>query len=130
MREARHPAGALKPRGPYSPAVIASGPLLFVSSQGPLDPATGQVPPGGIAAEARQALSNIRTIVEGCGGSLAGAVKVTVFLRDMADFAAMNEVYAEFFPEPRPARTTVQSNLPFSLAVDVVVALDGDGNAS
>jgi 2-iminobutanoate/2-iminopropanoate deaminase len=124
MREARHPEGVLKPRGPYSPAVIASGRLLYTASQGPLDPATGKEPPGGISAEARQALSNIRAIVEGCGGSLANAVKVTVFLRDMNDFAAMNEVYAEFFAEPRPARTTIQSNLAYSLAVDVIVALD------
>ncbi|HVA86608.1 MAG TPA: Rid family hydrolase [Candidatus Saccharimonadales bacterium] len=126
MREARHPAGVLAPRGPYSPAVVAAGPLLFVSSQGPLDPVTGAVVPGGISAEARQALTNVRAIVEGCGGSLADAVKVTVFLRDLADFAAMNEVYAEFFPEPRPARTTVQSNLAFSLAIDAIVAVDGD----
>ena len=124
MREARHPEGVLKPRGPYSPAVITSGRLLYTASQGPLDPATGKEPPGGISAESRQALSNIRAIVEGCGGSLANAVKVTVFLRDMNDFAAMNEVYAEFFPEPRPARTTIQSNLSYSLAVDVIVALD------
>lgn len=124
MREARHPDGVLKPRGPYSPAVIASGRLIYTASQGPLDPATGKEPPGGISAEARQALSNIRAIVEGCGGSLANAVKVTVFLRDMNDFAAMNDVYVEFFPEPRPARTTIQSNLSYSLAVDVIVALD------
>ena len=124
MREARHPEGVLKPRGPYSPAVIASGRLLYTASQGPLDPATGKEPPGGISVEVRQALSNIRAIVEGCGGSLANAVRVTVFLRDMNDFAAMNEVYAEFFPEPRPARTTIQSNLSYSLAVDVIVALD------
>jgi 2-iminobutanoate/2-iminopropanoate deaminase len=124
MREARHPAGVLRPRGPYSPAVIASGRLIFTSSQGPLDPATGKEPPGGFAAEARQTLTNIKAIVEGCGGSLANAVRVTVFLRDMADFAAMNEVYLEFFPEPRPARTTIQSNLAYSLAVDAIVALD------
>ena len=124
MREARHPDGVLTPRGPYSPAVIASGRLLYTASQGPLDPATGKEPPGGISAEARQALSNIRAIVEGCGGSLANAVKVTVFLRDMDDFAAMNAVYAEFFPEPRPARTTIQSNLAYSLAIDCIVALD------
>ncbi len=84
----------------------------------------GKEPPGGIQAEARQALNNIRAIVEGCGGSLANAVKVQLFLRDMSDFAAVNEVWAEFFPEPRPARTTIQSNIAYSLAVDVVVALD------
>jgi 2-iminobutanoate/2-iminopropanoate deaminase len=124
MREARHPDGVLKPRGPYSPAVITAGRLLFTASQGPLDPATGTEPEGGIQAEARQALSNIRAIVEGCGGSLSNTVKVQLFLRDMADFNAVNEVWPEFFPEPWPVRTTIQSNIAYSLAVDVVVALD------
>lgn len=124
MREAKHPDGVLKPRGPYSPAVIASGRLLFTASQGTIDPATDKVAEGGIQAEARQALSNIRAIVEGCGGSLKNAVKVQLFLRDMNDFAAVNEVWPDFFPEPRPARTTIQSNIAYSLAVDVVVALD------
>ena len=124
MREARHPEGVLKPRGPYSPAVITSGRLIFTASQGPLEPATGKEPPGGISAEVRQCLSNVRAIVEGCGGSLANAVRVTVFLRNMDDFAAMNTVYEEFFPEPRPARTTIQSNLSYSIAVDAIVALD------
>jgi 2-iminobutanoate/2-iminopropanoate deaminase len=124
VREAKHPDGVLKPRGPYSPAVITSGRLIFTASQGPLDPATGKEPDGGIQAEARQALSNIKAIVEGCGGSLKNAVKVQLFLRDMADFQAVNAVWPEFFPEPWPARTTIQSNLAYSLAVDCVVALD------
>jgi 2-iminobutanoate/2-iminopropanoate deaminase len=124
VREAKHPDGVLKPRGPYSPAVITSGRLIFTASQGPLDPATGKEPEGGIQAEARQALANIRAIVEGCGGSLKNAVKVQLFLRDMADFQAVNAVWPEFFPEPWPARTTIQSNLAYSLAVDCVVALD------
>jgi 2-iminobutanoate/2-iminopropanoate deaminase len=124
MREAKHPEGVLKPRGPYSPAVITSGRLIFTASQGPLEPATGKEPPGGIQAEARQALANVRAIVEGCGGTLANAVKVQLFLRDMKDFDAVNAVWPEFFPEPWPARTTIQSNLAYSLAVDVVVALD------
>jgi 2-iminobutanoate/2-iminopropanoate deaminase len=124
MRKARHPDGVLKPRGPYSPAIIASGRLIFTASQGPLDPATGKEPPGGIEAEARQALANVKAIVEGCGGSLRNAVKVQLFLRDMADFGTVNAVWPEFFPEPWPARTTIQSNLVYSLAVDCVVALD------
>ena len=114
----------IKPAGPYSPAVIVSGRLLFCSSQGPTDYATGKHVEGTIHKETRQALTNIRTIVEGSGGSLANAVKTTVFLRDMADFAGMNEVYTEFFPEPRGARTTVQSNLNFRVSIDVIVALD------
>jgi reactive intermediate/imine deaminase len=122
-REALSPPG-FRPAGPYSAAVIASGRLLFVSSQGPVDHATGQRLDGPVQDAARQALSNIRMIVEHAGGSLQNAVKVQLFLRDMADFAAVNEVYAEFFPEPRPARTTIQSNIAYPLAVDVVVALD------
>lgn len=122
-REPKSPPG-ITPAGPYSPAVIASGRLLFCSSQGPMDYATGKRVEGSIQEETRQTLTNIRTIVEGSGGSLANAVKTTVYLRDMADFAGMNEVYTEFFPEPRGARTTVQSNLNFRVSIDVIVALD------
>src|SRR5205823_4546338 len=99
--------------------IEALGFFLRVDNPRPLAP--GKEPPGGIQAEARQALSNIRAIVEGCGGSLANAVKVQLFLRDMADFAAVNAVWPDFFPEPWPARTTIQSNIAYSLAVDVVV---------
>ena len=122
-REAVQTPG-IRTAGPYSPGVIASGRLLFVASQGPVDHATGERVEGTIEDATRQVLTNLRTIAESAGGSLANAVKTTVFLRDMADFAGMNEVYAEFFPEPRPARTTVQSNLTYRLAIDVVVALD------
>ena len=128
-REALFPPGAPKPRGPYSPAVIASGRLLFVSSQGPLDQATRTFVEGPFEAVARQALTNLRSIVEASGGDLANAVKTTVFLADFDNFEAFNAVYAEFFPEPRPARTTVQSNLPFGCSVDVIVALDIDESA-
>ena len=122
-REALQTPG-IRPGGPYSPAVIASGRLLFVASQGPVDHATGKRIEGTIQEETLQALTNLRTIVESSGGRMANAVKVTVFLRDMADFAGMNEIYGTFFPEPRPARTTVQSSLLYRVAIDVVVALD------
>jgi 2-iminobutanoate/2-iminopropanoate deaminase len=94
-----HPPGAPAPRGPYSPAVRA-GDFIFVS---------GQVPPdlGDVAHETRQVLTNLGRILEGCGASLADVVKCSVFLADGKDFAAMNEVYAEFFGETRPARSTV-----------------------
>ena len=122
-REAKQPPG-IRAAGPYSPAVIASGRLMFVASQGPVDHATGGRIEGTIQEETRQALSNLRHIVESSGGSLADTVKVTVFLRDMADFAGMNEAFKEFFTEPYGARTTVQSNLNYKVAIDVIVAMD------
>ena len=94
-----NPPGAPAPRGPYSPAVRA-GDFIFVS---------GQVPgePGDVAGETRQVLNNLKRILEGCGSSLADVVKCSVFLANGDDFAAMNAVYAEFFGEAKPARSTV-----------------------
>jgi len=99
MIERLTPPGAPAPRGPYSPAVRA-GDFIFVS---------GQVPgePGEIAHETRQVIENLKRILEGCGASLADVVKTLVFLADGRDFAAMNAVYAEFFGEAKPARSTV-----------------------
>ena len=99
MIERIHPPGAPAPRGPYSPAVRA-GDFIFVS---------GQVPPqpGDVAHETRQVLNNVKGILEGCGACLADVVKCTVFLAEGRDFAAMNTVYAEFFGEAKPARSTV-----------------------
>jgi 2-iminobutanoate/2-iminopropanoate deaminase len=106
MIERISPPGAAAPRGPYSPAVRA-GEFIFLSGQVPVDPASQQVVSGDIRQETRQALSNIRRLLEGCGATLADVVKCNVYLADGKDFAAMNEVYAEFFGESRPARTTV-----------------------
>ncbi len=99
MIERITPPGAPTPRGPYSPAVKAGG-FIYVS---------GQVPPesGDIRHETRQVLNNIKRILEGCGATLADVVKCSVYLADGKDFAAMNEVYAEFFGDAKPARTTV-----------------------
>jgi 2-iminobutanoate/2-iminopropanoate deaminase len=94
-----NPPGAPAPRGPYSPAVRA-GDFLFISGQVP-----GQ--PGDVASETRQVCENLKRILEGCGATLADVVKCTVFLADGKDFAAMNEVYAEFFGNAKPARSTV-----------------------
>jgi 2-iminobutanoate/2-iminopropanoate deaminase len=99
MIERIHPPGAPAPRGPYSPAVRA-GDFIFVSGQ--VSPQTGDV-----AHETRQVLNNVKGILEGCGASLADVVKCTVFLAEGRDFAAMNAVYAEFFGEAKPARSTV-----------------------
>jgi 2-iminobutanoate/2-iminopropanoate deaminase len=106
MIERISPPGVPAPRGPYSPAVRA-GEFIFVSGQVPIDPVTQQVVPGDIREETRQTLTNITRILEGCGASLADVVKCQVFLADGKDFAAMNEVYAEFFGQAKPTRTTV-----------------------
>ncbi len=107
MIERITPAGGPAPRGPYSLAVKA-GDYVFVSGQVGVDGATGQLPPGGVGPETRQTLLNIQRILESAGASLAQVVRCGVFLADIADFQAMNEVYAEFFGDARPARTTVQ----------------------
>jgi 2-iminobutanoate/2-iminopropanoate deaminase len=106
MIERISPPGVPAPRGPYSPAVRA-GDFIFVSGQVPIDSVTRQVVPGDIREETRQTLTNITRILEGCGASLADVVKCQVFLADAKDFAAMNEVYAEFFDAAKPARSTV-----------------------
>ena len=108
MIERITPPGVPVPRGPYSPAVRA-GDFIYVSGQGPIDPATQRFSFGDIRHETRLVLSNIQKILEGSGSSMADVVKCSVFLSDANDFAAMNEVYAEFFGEQKPARTTVEA---------------------
>ncbi|MBL8240029.1 MAG: RidA family protein [Bryobacterales bacterium] len=100
--------GAVAPRGPYSHAVCA-GDFIFVSGQGPIDPATNDYSFGTIEHETRVVLNNIKLILEAAGASMTDVVKCSVFLRDGGDFTAMNGVYAEFFGENKPARTTVES---------------------
>ena len=101
MREIISTTGAPGAIGPYSQGVKANG-ILFVSGQLPLDPATGAFPGSDITSQTRQSLTNVKHIVEAAGMTLADVVRVGVFLKDMNDFAAMNEVYAEFFTEPYP----------------------------
>lgn len=107
-----------KPAGPYSPAVIA-GDFIYVSGQGPTDPATGKMVLDSVQAETRQVLKNIQAILEAAGASLENVVKCNVYLADCADFAAMNEVYREFFPKDPPARTTVQAHPPVEIRVEI-----------
>lgn len=102
--------GAPAPQGAYSPAVRAGG-FLFVSGQGPIDPASDQFSFGDIRHETRLVLENVRRILEGCGATVADVVKCSVFLAEAGDFAAMNEVYGAFFGAHKPARTTVQAVL-------------------
>lgn len=91
--------------GPYSQAIEAQGRTIYVSGQLPIDPATGEFAEGGIKAEARQSLTNIKNILAEAGMTMANVVKVTVLLADISNFAAVNEVYAEFFEAPFPARS-------------------------
>lgn len=110
--------------GPYSQAIRANG-FIFISGQGAMDPATGQIVEGGIAQQTERTLENVKAIVEAAGSSLEKAVKATVFLKDMNDFAAMNEVYSRYFPTSPPARATVEvARLPRDLRVEIdVIAL-------
>lgn len=107
--------------GPYSQA-IQVGNLVYTSGQIPIDPATGTFVEGGIKEQTRQSLSNVRAILGEAGLSMANVVKTTVFLADMADFADMNAVYAEFFAEPYPARSAVAvKSLPKGALVEIEV---------
>ena len=111
MIERITPPGAPKPAGPYSPAVRA-GDFLFLAGQGPTDPATQKMSYGDIQHETRLVLTNIQKILEGCGASMADVVKCSVFLSDGKDFGKMNEIYAQFFGDAKPARTTVEAAPP------------------
>lgn len=115
---------APKALGPYSVAVHAGG-FIFTAGQLGLDPATNELAPGGIESQTRQALTNLKHVLEAAGSSLDKVVKTTVFLQDMAEFAQMNYVYGEFFTAGFPARSTVQvAALPKNGAVEIdVVAL-------
>ena len=113
---------APKPAGPYSQA-IRSGGLLFLAGQGPFRPDGSKVE-GAFDEQARQTFRNLEAIANAAGASLGDAVRVGVYLRDMSDFAAMNSIYVEFFRDPMPARTTIQTNLSgFDIEVDVVIAI-------
>ncbi len=105
--------------GPYNQAVAAGG-FLFTAGQIPMDPVTLQIVGATAAEQARQALRNAQAVVEAGGMALADVVKVTVFIRDMKEFAAINEVYAQFFPADQPARSVVEvSRLPKDVLVEV-----------
>ena len=106
--------------GPYSQAVDSGAGLVFISGQLPINPATGAFPEGGVAEQTRQSLTNARAILQAAGLDLKNVVKTTVFLANMADFGAMNEVYAQFFAAPFPARSAVAvKDLPKGALVEI-----------
>ena len=114
--------------GPYSQAIDSGAGLVFVSGQLPIDPATGTFPEGGVKEQTHQSLTNAKAILEAAGLGLNHVVKTTVFLADMGDFAAMNEVYSSFFSAPFPARSAVAvKTLPKGALVEIeCIAAKGD----
>lgn len=125
-REIVHTDKAPKAIGPYSQAIRTDN-LIYTAGQLGLDPATGEFVAGGVEEQTRQALTNLKNVLETAGSSLGQVVKTTVFLKDMADFPKMNPVYGEFFAENPPARSTVAvAGLPKGGLVEIeVVALVG-----
>ena len=118
---------APKAIGPYSQAIKANG-FVFASGQIPLDPATMQIVEGGIREQTERVMNNLEAVLQAAGSSLEGVVKTTVFLKDLTDFAEMNEVYGGFFKQTPPARSTVEvARLPRDVRVeiDVIALLEG-----
>jgi 2-iminobutanoate/2-iminopropanoate deaminase len=119
--------GAPKAIGPYSQAIVSQG-FLFTAGQVALDPSTGQLVPGGIAEQTSRALENLRAVLRAAGSDVSQVVKTTVFLVDMADFTAMNEVYGRVFGDHRPARSTVAvAALPRGALVEIEVIATARG---
>jgi 2-iminobutanoate/2-iminopropanoate deaminase len=119
MRQAIHAPGAPKAMGAYSPAIKA-GNLVFVSGQIPVDPATGQLVDGDMAAQADRVMKNLAAVLAGAGLDFSHVVRTTVFLTDMDAFSAMNEVYAKYIVDPPPARATVQvARLPRDVKIEI-----------
>ena len=119
MRKAVSTDKGPKPVGPYSQAII-EGDFIFVAGQGPINPGTGSLELGDARSETNRVFQNLKAILEAAGSSLEQVVKCNVYLRDINDFTAMNEVYATFFSAPFPARTTIQAGaLPGGIAVEI-----------
>ena len=108
------------PIGPYNQGIVANGSFLFIAGQVPIDPHNGQVIQGDIKTQTRQVLKNLQAIIHQAGAAIESVVKTTVFLKDMNEFAGMNEVYAEFFKIDPPARSTVEvARLPRDVKVEI-----------
>jgi 2-iminobutanoate/2-iminopropanoate deaminase len=120
-RTASHTDNAPKALGPYSQAIVANG-FVFCAGQTPVDPATGKLVEGDVSVQTRRCLDNLAAVLESAGSGWAHAVKVSVFLKDLGDFAAMNAVYAEYMPSPAPVRSTVEvAGLPLGARVEIDV---------
>ncbi len=123
MRNIIETSRAPKPGGVYSQAIVSGG-FVFVAGQGPINPESNQLELGDIRSETRRTLRNIQAILEAAGSSFADVVRMGVFLADLNEFEAMNEVFREFFPEGPPARTTIGCNLPeIKVEIDCIASL-------
>ncbi len=132
MKKVISTGNAPKAIGPYSQAVVYGG-LAYLSGQIPLDPATNSLIVGGISTQTERVLENIRGVLAACGASFDSVLKTTVFLKDMGDFGAMNEVYQRYFTNHPPARSTVQAaKLPrdVSVEIDVIAAVINPASGS
>lgn len=120
MRKKIYTDNAPAPIGPYSQAVIGSGCFVFTAGQIPIDPASGQVIEGDIKNQTRQVLKNLQAVLEAAGATLHSVVKTTVFMKDMNEFAGMNEVYGEYFTNTSPARSTFEvARLPRDVKIEI-----------
>jgi 2-iminobutanoate/2-iminopropanoate deaminase len=117
-KEVIHTETAPKPVGPYNQAVVA-GNTVYVAGQGPIDPGTGKMVTGTFEEQATRTFENIKAILEAAGSSMSEVVKVTVYLADNSDFAKLNEIYKQYFPQPYPVRTTVGAQLLYHIFIEV-----------
>ena len=117
-RRAVSTSDAPAPAGPYSQGIVSGG-VIATAGQVGIDPATGQLAGPDIATQTRQAIANVAAVLQAAGSSLADVIRVTVYLADLDDFAAMNDVYRELMPAPQPARTTVAVGLPNGIRVEM-----------
>ncbi len=125
MKEPVRTNGAPAPIGPYSQGIVTGGRLLFVAGQTPKDPKTGQMPKD-FRGQVERCLENVKAIIESSGATMADVVKVNAYLLDLGNFPVFNEVYARYFSEPFPARTTVGAQIPggaVQVEIDAIVAL-------
>jgi 2-iminobutanoate/2-iminopropanoate deaminase len=119
MREPIQTDQGVKPAAPYSQGIVAKGRSIYVSGQGSFDPATGNFAPGDFRQQAERTFRNVEAILAAAGAGWQHVVKVNVYLADILDFAAMNEVYRQFIVAPFPARTTVQAGLTGQMLIEV-----------
>lgn len=127
MRKEVYTEKGAKPAGIYSQGIIASGPVVYISGQGPNDPATGQRVTGSFRQEAERVFENLTILLEAAGTSWAHVTKVGVFLADLNNFAEMNEIYQQYVSKPYPARTTVGAQLPgIAIEVDCIAVIPQD----
>jgi 2-iminobutanoate/2-iminopropanoate deaminase len=124
MRKAIFTAKGAAPQGPYSQAIVADGPTVYIAGQGPLDPESGELVLGSFREQAERTFQNIGILLEAAGSSWEHVVKVSAFLADHGDFPEFNEVYRKYLKEPYPARTTVQAGLgQIAIEVDCIAVV-------